>query len=62
MTDEEKWGAPNSPKRQLLAMGLVVEMSRRGGCRPSDAPSKTKQIEEADASALTMLEQVVKTW
>ncbi len=59
ITAVEKWGEPSSPKRELFAHALAVEMKGRG-FRPDS--EQEKQMLETSADQFEVLQAVVKTW
>ena len=59
MNAVENWGEANSPKREVIVGGMVVEMKGRG-FKPT--PSQERQMVEAPADSMEMLSQLVRTW
>jgi len=59
MNAVDKWGEPNSPKREVIVGGMVAEMKGRG-FKPTQ--SQEQQMLETSADRFDMLQQVVKTW
>lgn len=59
---DEEWGLPNSPKRELLAHALVVEMKNKGGCKVGDMGQKQRELCATSARAIGLLAQLVKGW
>lgn len=55
----DKWGEPNSPKRELLAHALAVEMKGRGFWPNGE---QEQQMLETPADRFEVLQALVKTW
>jgi len=59
MSTVEKWGEPNSPKREVIVGGMVVEMKNKGFRATGE---QEQQMLETPADTFEMLRQLVKTW
>jgi hypothetical protein len=59
---DEDYGAPNSPMRELIVGGFIVELKRVGMASHNDEAEKRAQLLSADSEKLRLLESLVKSY